>query len=109
MTTSDELSIRTEVAALIMVDGVIDTINATATTWVKDRLAQFDADFKLTTGPTKAAWMRVKEMASDQEQTGIELPTTDQDRDEGRQRASTRPTCRRSPAISSPPATGRSR
>jgi hypothetical protein len=74
--TDDELAIRTEVAALIMVDGVIDAINATATAWVKDRLAQFDADFKLTTGPTKAAWMRVKEMASDQEQAAIELPTT---------------------------------
>jgi hypothetical protein len=73
---ADELTIRTEVAALIMVGGVIDTINATATTWVKDRLAQFDADFKLTTGPHKAAWMKVREMTSDQEVTGIELPTT---------------------------------
>jgi hypothetical protein len=51
--TADELSIRTDVAALLLVEGVTNAIYQTATTWVKARLAQFDAEFKLTTGPTR--------------------------------------------------------
>jgi hypothetical protein len=39
-------------------------------------LTEFSADIKLTTGPTKAAYMKVKEMTSAQEETTIELPTT---------------------------------
>jgi type III restriction enzyme len=73
---ADELAIRTRVAALIRVAGVTQSVNEAATSWVQARLADFDAEFKLSTGPAKAAWMRVKEMASDQEVTSIELPTT---------------------------------
>ena len=36
---ADTLSIRTEVAALFSVDGVLDALDAAATTWVRDRLS----------------------------------------------------------------------
>jgi len=72
----DELMIRTEVAALLLVDGVTRAVEEAAEKWVQDRLSQFAVEIKNTTGATKAAYMRVKEQASKQEVTGVELPTT---------------------------------
>ncbi len=73
---ADELNIRTEVAGLLLVDGVTSAVDDLANTWVKGRLTEFSADIKLTTGATKAAFMKVKELTSEQEETGIELTTT---------------------------------
>jgi type III restriction enzyme len=73
---ADELTIRTEVAALLLVDGVIRAIEEAAEKWVQDRLSEFAVEIKNTTGATKASYMRVKEQASKQEEASIEVPTT---------------------------------
>lgn len=70
------MAVRTEVAALLLVEGVTRAIEEAAEKWVRDRLAEFAVEIKNTTGATKAAYMRVREQASNQEETGIELPTT---------------------------------
>ena len=73
---SDELTVRTRVAALFLVDGVVDSVEQAADEWVRDRFAEFAVEIKNTTGATRAAYMRVKEQASSQEETSIELPLT---------------------------------
>ncbi|MGI8516365.1 MAG: DEAD/DEAH box helicase [Acidimicrobiia bacterium] len=73
---TDELTIRTEVAALLLVEGVVDAVEEAADRWVQDRFAEFAVEIKNTTGATRAAFMRVKEQASNQEETTIELPLT---------------------------------
>jgi len=74
--TADVLAIRTEVAALLLIDGVIGEIEATATKWVQERFSQFAVEIKNTTGAAKDAFMKVKEQTSEQEETGIELSVT---------------------------------
>jgi hypothetical protein len=72
----DELGVRTEIAALIQVDDVVAAVEQTADEWVRDRFAQFAVEIKNTTGATRAAYARVKEQASSQEEATIELPDT---------------------------------
>lgn len=74
--SADELTIRTQVAALLQVPEVAAALGDTATEWVQQRLSEFGAEIKLTTGATKAAFMRVKEMTSVQEVVAIDLPLT---------------------------------
>jgi type III restriction enzyme len=70
---ADVLAVRTEVAALIMVEGVAKAVEATATTWVQDRFTMFAVEIKNTTGATRDAYLKVKEQISKPEETGIEL------------------------------------
>lgn len=70
---ADVLSIRTEVAALIMVEGVASAIDTAATAWVQDQLTRFAVEIKNTTGATRDAYLKVKEKISKPEETGIEL------------------------------------
>lgn len=75
-TKADVLKIRTEVAALVMVDGVNKEIEIVATKWVQDQFARFAVEIKNTTGAARDAYLRVKEQISKPEETGIELTTT---------------------------------
>lgn len=70
---ADVLAIRTEVAALIMIDGTASSVEAMATTWVQDQFAKFAVEIKNTTGATRDAYLKVKEQISKPEETGIEL------------------------------------
>jgi hypothetical protein len=72
-TDADVLSIRTQVAALIMIDGIAGAVEATTTKWVQDQLTKFAVEIKNTTGATRDAYLRVKEQLSKPEETGIEL------------------------------------
>lgn len=70
---ADKLDIRIQVAALFMNEQVLTEIDATATKWVKERLAEFAVDIKNTTGAARDAFVKVKEQTSTPEITGIAL------------------------------------
>jgi type III restriction enzyme len=70
---SDVLSIRTEVAALALIDGIAQAVEAVATKWVQDQFAKFAVEIKNTTGATRDGYLRVREQISRPEETGIEL------------------------------------
>jgi type III restriction enzyme len=70
---TDVLTVRTEVAALLMVDGVSTEVEAAATKWVQDQFTKFAVEIKNTTGATRDAYLKVKEQISKPEETGIEL------------------------------------
>ena len=70
---ADVLSIRTRVAALIMIDGVVPAIEDAATEWVQDQLTRFAVEIKNTTGARRDSFLRVKEQISTPEATGIDL------------------------------------
>src|SRR5205807_1194015 len=72
---ADVLAIRTKVAALIMVNGVVSAVEAAATKWVQDQFTRFAVEIKNTTGATRDAYLKVKEQISKPEETGIELTT----------------------------------
>ena len=69
----DWLDVRTQVAALFMIDGVAGELEAEATKWVQARLAEFGVDIKNTTGATRDAYRRVQEQTSTPERVEIEL------------------------------------
>lgn len=73
---AEVLAVRTKVAALMMVDGVVAEIEAVAVKWVQDRFTEFGVAIKNTTGATADAYRKVREQTSAPEETGIELTTT---------------------------------
>ncbi len=73
---ADVLKVRTEVAALMMVDEAVAEVEATAVKWVQDRFAEFAVEIKNTTGATADAYWKVKEQTSHPEEISIELTTT---------------------------------
>lgn len=73
---ADVLSVRTEVAALLMVEGVSKEIEAVAVKWVQDQFTRFDVDITNTTGATRDGYLKVKEQTSEPEQTRIDLTVT---------------------------------
>ena len=70
---ADVLAIRTEVAALVMIDGIASSVEAAATNWVQDQYTKFAVEIKNTTGATRDGYLKVKEQISKPEETGIEL------------------------------------
>jgi type III restriction enzyme len=70
---ADVLTLRTEVAALVLIDGISSAVETTATKWVQDHFAKFAAEIKNTTGAMRDAYSKVKEQTSKPEETGIEL------------------------------------
>jgi len=70
---TDTLTIKTEVAALLKVDGVIDAVDAAATTWVREQLEEHDVAISLTTGARRDGFTLVREMTSEPETAGIDL------------------------------------
>jgi type III restriction enzyme len=75
-TDREVLAIRTEVAALLMVQGVVADIETVATSWVQVQFTRFAVEIKNTTGATRDAFLKVKEQISKPEEMAIELTTT---------------------------------
>jgi len=67
------LDIRLEVAALLRLDGVIASVEAAATNFVKEHLAKFAVEIKNTTGATRDAYRKVQEQTAAPETVTIEL------------------------------------
>lgn len=72
----DPLTVQTQVAALLNVDGVVESITGTAEQWTQQQLSTHRVAIEHTTGARRAAFIRVREQSSEQEQVGIELPTS---------------------------------
>jgi hypothetical protein len=70
---TDTLTIRTEVAALFSVDGVLDSLDDAATSWVQKRLSDHMVAIKNTTGATRDAYRRVQEMTVAPEAVTVDL------------------------------------
>ncbi|MEX1093417.1 MAG: DEAD/DEAH box helicase family protein [Acidimicrobiia bacterium] len=62
--SSDRFEIRVRVAALLMIEEVVDAIEDAATRWVQDRLEQFAVEIKNTTGATRNDFLRVQEQTT---------------------------------------------
>jgi type III restriction enzyme len=71
--TANKLVIRVEVAAVLMIDGVITEIEAAASKFVREQLATFAVEIKNTTGATRDAYRKVQEQTSAPEAITIEL------------------------------------
>lgn len=67
------LDIRVEVAALLRIDGVVESVEAAATDFVKEHLAKFAVEIKNTTGATRDAYRKVQEQTAAPETGTIEL------------------------------------
>ena len=70
---ADKFEIRISVAALFMIDEVVQTLDDTATKWVQDRLEQFAVEIKNTTGATRNDYLRVQEQSVDPEPVDLIL------------------------------------
>ena len=73
---ADVLALRTEVAGLLMVPGVVAEVEAVATKWVHEQFSNFRVEIKNTTGATRDGYLKVQEQTSQPEEVGIELTTT---------------------------------
>ena len=69
----DRLDLQVRAAALLIVEDVNDEIEAEATKWVQDRLAQFAVDIKNMKGAAYDAYRRVQEQTSSPERVTIDL------------------------------------
>ena len=69
----DPLDLRVRTAALLMIDGVNDEIEAEATKWVQARLAKFATAIKNTVGAERDAYRRVQEQTSSPERVTVDL------------------------------------
>jgi type III restriction enzyme len=61
---ADRLEIRVDVAALLMIDAVVEALDQAATNWVQGRLEQFAVEIKNTTGATRNDYLRVQEQTA---------------------------------------------
>ncbi len=73
---ADVVGARIEVAALVMVEGVVAQVEAAAVKWVQGRFTDFLVEIKNTTGATADAYRKVREQTSAPEETAVELTTT---------------------------------
>ena len=69
----DRLDLQVRAAALLLVDGVKDEIEAEATKWVRERLTQFAVDIKNMKGAAYDSYRRVQEQTSSPERVTIDL------------------------------------
>ncbi len=67
------LDLRIEVAALLRVGGVVQSVENAATDFVKEHLAKFAVAIKNTTGATRDAYRKVQEQTAAPEAVTIEL------------------------------------
>ena len=70
---ADTLQIRTELAAMLMIEGLVDEVAATATKFVQDQLVTHAVAIKNTTGATRDAYRQVQEQTSESEVVTVEL------------------------------------
>lgn len=71
--SADKFEIRIRVAALLMIDEVVQDVDDAATKWVQDRLEQFAVEIKNTTGATRNDYLRVQEQTVDPEPVDLIL------------------------------------
>lgn len=71
--SANMLDIRVEVAALLLVDGVITEIEAAATKFVQKYLTKFAVEIRNTTGATRDAYRKVQEQTAAPEALTVEL------------------------------------
>ena len=69
----DPLDLRVRAAALLMIDGVNDELEAEATKWVQTQLAKSAVTIKNTTGAERDAYRRVQEQTSSPERVTVDL------------------------------------
>lgn len=67
------LEIKTQVAALFMVDCVINELEQVATNWVLQQFTDFRVEIDNTVGATRAAFRAVKEQSSEPEEDTVDL------------------------------------
>lgn len=70
---ADRDRVRVETAALLRLDGVQSTVEATATEWVRHQLDTFRVAIANTTGATRDAYTRVREQTATPEEVTVEL------------------------------------
>ncbi|MDQ3350556.1 MAG: hypothetical protein M3501_01165 [Actinomycetota bacterium] len=70
---TDLLAVRTEVAALFLVDDVASELETRATKWVQSQLSTFSVDIHNTTGATRDAFRRVQEQTTQPEPVTVDL------------------------------------
>ncbi len=70
---ADKFEIRIRVAALLMIDEVVQALDEAATRWVQDRLERFAVEIKNTTGATRNDYLRVQEQTVDPEPVDLIL------------------------------------
>jgi hypothetical protein len=70
---ADRDAMRVRCAALLRVDGVAATLDASATDWVKEMLDQFRVQILNTVGATRDAYTRVQEQTSSLETSAVRL------------------------------------
>jgi len=82
---TDTFEVRIAVAALLMIDEVVEAVDDTATAWVRERLDEFDVEIKNTTGATRNNYLRVQEQTVDPEPVDLilrdNLKTATRDKD----------------------------
>jgi superfamily II DNA or RNA helicase len=71
--TADRDALRVRCAALLRVDGVAATLDASATDWVKETLDRFRVQILNTVGATRDAYTRVQEQTSSLETSTVRL------------------------------------
>ncbi|MDQ2942902.1 MAG: hypothetical protein M3R21_04430, partial [Candidatus Dormibacteraeota bacterium] len=72
-TGADRDYVRVQTAALLRVEGVVATIQETATTWVQEQLDRHRVEILNTTGATRDAYTRVREQTTSPEVVTVEL------------------------------------
>ena len=77
--TADRDALRVRCAALLRVDGVPATLDASATDWVKEKLDQFRVQILNTVGATRDAYTRVQEQTSSLETSTVRLRQNDRE------------------------------
>lgn len=70
---ANRFEIRIRVAALFMIDEVVEALDDAATKWVQERLEQFAVEIKNTTGATRNDYLRVQEQSVDPEPVDLIL------------------------------------
>jgi len=70
---ADKFEIRISVAALLLIDEVVQALDDAATKWVQERLDHFAVEIKNTTGATRNDYLRVQEQTVDPEPVDLIL------------------------------------
>ena len=73
MPGADRDAVRVRCAALLRLEGVIGSLEATATDWVQELLERFRVEIANTTGATRDAYSRVREQTSSPETVTVDL------------------------------------
>lgn len=70
----DPLTARSRVAALIMVEGVVEAISQAADTWTKSMLQKHEEEIRALGQEGRSSYMNIEAQASTPERTGVLIP-----------------------------------